>query len=246
MIKKERYISNTDYELLKKLYPNNMDEIIKKINNDYPIQYLIGDVDFYGYTIKVDERALIPRFETEGLVDNLIKLIKTQTNYPALKILEIGTGSGCIAITLSKELDTTVDALDISKDAIDLASSNAVLNNANVNFALGDIKNCTISKKYNILVSNPPYVKYDEPVDPATKYEPQNTLFALNNGLEFYEIILKRSKEFLASKNIIAFEIGCTEGQDITNIAKSYYPNAYIQVKKDLAGKDRYIFIINE
>ena len=246
MIKKERYISNTDYELLKKLYPNNMDEIIKKINNDYPIQYLIGDVDFYGYTIKVDERALIPRFETEGLVDNLIKLIKTQTNYPALKILEIGTGSGCIAITLSKELDTTVDALDISKDAIDLASSNAVLNNANVNFALGDIKNCTISKKYNILVSNPPYVKYDEPVDPATKYEPQNALFALNNGLEFYEIILKRSKEFLASKNIIAFEIGCTEGQDIINIAKSYYPNAYIQVKKDLAGKDRYIFIINE
>ena len=246
MIKKERYISNTDYELLKKLYPNNMDEIIKKINNDYPIQYLIGDVDFYGYTIKVDERALIPRFETEGLVDNLIKLIKTQTNYPALKILEIGTGSGCIAITLSKELNTTVDALDISKDAIDLASSNAVLNNANVNFALGDIKNCTISKKYNILVSNPPYVKYDEPVDPATKYEPQNALFALNNGLEFYEIILKRSKEFLASKNIIAFEIGCTEGQDITNIAKSYYPNAYIQVKKDLTGKDRYIFIINE
>lgn len=246
MIKKERYISNTDYELLKKLYPNNMDEIIKKINNDYPIQYLIGDVDFYGYTIKVDERALIPRFETEGLVDNLIKLIKTQTNYPAIKILEIGTGSGCIAITLSKELDTTVDALDISKDAIDLASSNAVLNNANVNFALGDIKNCTISKKYNILVSNPPYVKYDEPVDPATKYEPQNALFALNNGLEFYEIILKRSKEFLESKNIIAFEIGCTEGQDITTIAKSYYPNAYIQVKKDLAGKDRYIFIINE
>lgn len=246
MIKKERYISNTDYELLKKLYPNNMDDIIKKINNDYPIQYLIGDVDFYGYTIKVDERALIPRFETEGLVDNLIKLIKTQTNYPALKILEIGTGSGCIAITLSKELNTTVDALDISKDAIDLASSNAGLNNANVNFALGDIKNCTISKKYNILVSNPPYVKYDEPVDPATKYEPQNALFALNNGLEFYEIILKRSKEFLESKNIIAFEIGCTEGQDITNIAKSYYPNAYIQVKKDLAGKDRYIFIINE
>ena len=207
MIKKERYISNTDYELLKKIYPNNMDEIIKKINNDYPIQYLIGDVDFYGYTIKVDERALIPRFETEGLVDNLIKLIKTQTNYPTLKILEIGTGSGCIAITLSKELATTVDALDISKDAIDLASSNAILNNANVNFALGDIKNCTISKKYNILVSNPPYVKYDEPVDPATKYEPQNALFALNNGLEFYEIILKRSKEFLESFKRFLFKV---------------------------------------
>ena len=128
MIKKERYISNTDYELLKKLYPNNIDEIIKKINDDYPIQYLIGDVDFYGYQIKVDERVLIPRFETEGLVDNLIKLIKNETNYHHLKILEIGTGSGCIAITLSKELDTTVDALDISKDAIDLASNNAKTN----------------------------------------------------------------------------------------------------------------------
>ena len=85
MIKKERYISNTDYELLKKLYPDNMEEIIKKINNDYPIQYLIGDVDFYGYTIKVDKRALIPRFETEGLVDNLIKIIKNQINYHPLK-----------------------------------------------------------------------------------------------------------------------------------------------------------------
>lgn len=246
MIKKERYISNTDYELLKKLYPDNMEEIIKKINNDYPIQYLIGDVDFYGYTIKVDKRALIPRFETEGLVDNLIKIIKNQINYHPLKILEIGTGSGCIAITLAKELNTTVDALDISKDAIDLASTNAVLNNANVNFALGDIKNCTINKKYNILVSNPPYVKYDEPVDPATKYEPQNALFANHNGLEFYEIILKRSKEFLDKRNIIAFEIGCTQGQDITNIARLYYPQAYIQLKKDLAGKDRYIYIINE
>lgn len=246
MIKKERYISSTDYELLKKLYPNNMEEIIEKINNDYPIQYLIGDVDFYGYTIRVDERALIPRFETEGLVDNLLKLIKNQVNYPTLKILEIGTGSGCIAVTLSKELNITVDALDISKEAIELASSNAILNRASVNFALGDIKNCSISKKYNVLVSNPPYVKYDEPVDPATKYEPQNALFAHNNGLEFYEIILRRSKEFLESKSIIAFEIGCTQGQDITNIARNLYPNAYIQVKKDLVGKDRYIFIINE
>ena len=87
MKKKERYISSNDYELLKKLYPNNMDEIIQKINNDYPIQYLIGNVDFYGYPIKVDERALIPRFETEGLVDELLKLIKSQTNYPILKIL---------------------------------------------------------------------------------------------------------------------------------------------------------------
>ena len=206
MTKKERYISNTDYELLTKLYPHEMDKVLEKINNDYPIQYLIGNVDFYGYKINVDERALIPRFETEGLIDELIKIIKTQSFIEELKIFEVGTGSGCIAITLSKELNTSVDTMDISKNAIDLASSNAVLNKANVNFIHGDIKNCTISKKYNILVSNPPYVRYDEPVDPATKYEPQNALFAKNDGLEFYEVILKKSKEFMTSKNIIAFE----------------------------------------
>ena len=230
MIKKERYISNTDYELLTKLYPHEMDKVIEKINNDYPIQYLIGNVDFYGYKINVDERALIPRFETEGLVDELIKLIKNQHFLEDLQILEVGTGSGCIAIALSKELN----------------SSNAVLNKASVNFIHGDIKNCTISKKYNILVSNPPYVRYDEPVDPATKYEPQNALFAKNEGLEFYEIILQRSKEFMTPKNIIAFEIGCTQGDAITRLAKENYPEAFIQVKKDLASKDRYLFIINE
>ena len=246
MTKKERYISNTDYELLTKLYPREMDKVIEKINNDYPIQYLIGNVDFYGYKINVDERALIPRFETEGLVDELIKLIKNQHFLENLQILEAGTGSGCIAIALSKELNTSIDTVDISKSAIDLASSNAVLNKASVNFIHGDIKNCTISKKYNILVSNPPYVRYDEPVDPATKYEPQNALFAKNDGLEFYEIILQRSKEFMTSQNIIAFEIGCTQGDAITRLAKENYPKAFIQVKKDLAGKNRYLFIINE
>ena len=121
MIKKERYISNTDYELLKKLYPNNMDEIIKKINNDYPIQYLIGDVDFYGYTIKVDERALIPRFETEELVENTIKYIKQNLN-ENVSIIDLGTGSGAIGLTLKQELpNSQVTLLDISKDAIKVA-----------------------------------------------------------------------------------------------------------------------------
>ena len=237
----------TDIEYLKKyLAEDKLETGLKRLEKGEPVQYIVGNVDFYGYKINVDERALIPRFETEGLVDELIKLIKNQHFLEDLQILEVGTGSGCIAIALSKELNTSIDTVDISKSAIDLASSNAVLNKASVNFIHGDIKNCTISKKYNILVSNPPYVRYDEPVDPATKYEPQNALFAKNEGLEFYEIILQRSKEFMTPKNIIAFEIGCTQGDAITRLAKDSYPEAFIQVKKDLAGKNRYLFIINE
>ena len=106
---KPEFISNVDFEILKSMYPNNIDEVIQKLNNHYPVQYLIGNVNFYGYQIFVDERVLIPRFETEGLVEETLKLIKFKNITP--KIIEIGTGSGCIAIALSKELNTHVTAL---------------------------------------------------------------------------------------------------------------------------------------
>ena len=237
-------ISKQDLELLKEKYPNNLDEILDKINNNYPIQYLIGNVNFYGYQINVDERVLIPRFETEYLVDETIKLIKEYQIDP--KIIDICSGSGCIAITLSKELNTIVDAIDISKDAIDLAKENATLNNAKVNYIEMDIKNNIIEEKYNVLISNPPYVKLDEEVDPKTKYEPSIALYANNNGLEFYEIILKQSLDILEDKSIIAFEIGSTQKEDLTNITKKYYPNSTIITKQDLNNLDRYIFVINE
>ena len=201
---KPEFISNVDFEILKSMYPDNIDEVIQKLNNHYPVQYLIGNVNFYGYQIFVDERVLIPRFETEGLVEETLKLIKFKNITP--KIIEIGTGSGCIAIALSKELNTHVTAIDISKSAIEVATKNALYNEADVTFQLKDIKTGDFNSKYNILISNPPYVKYDEPVDPATKFEPQNALFADHNGLEFYEVILKRSHEFMESTNIIAFE----------------------------------------
>ena len=241
---KPEFISNVDFEILKSMYPNNIDEVIQKLNNHYPVQYLIGNVNFYGYQIFVDERVLIPRFETEGLVEETLKLIKLKNITP--KIIEIGTGSGCIAIALSKELNTHVTAIDISKSAIEVATKNALYNEADVTFQLKDIKTGDFNSKYNILISNPPYVKYDEPVDPATKFEPQNALFADHNGLEFYEVILKRSHEFMESTNIIAFEIGETQATEIETLAKKEYPNANVIVKKDLQERNRYLFIIND
>ena len=220
------------------------DEQKEKLKNNYPIQYLLGSVNFYGYELKVDERVLIPRYETEYLVDDTIKLIKQYIKEP--KIIDLCTGSGCIAISLAKELNTSVDALDISLDAINLAKENAVNNNVVINYINEDVKSFNTNKKYNVIISNPPYVRLDEQVDLETKYEPQIALFANDNGLEFYKIILDKSKDLLEDKNIIAFEIGDKQGNSIKEYASNIYPNANIIVKKDLNNLERYVYIINE
>ena len=230
--------SKQDLELLSK---KNIDKDNLK---DYPIQYAIGNVNFYGYDLNVDERVLIPRFETEYLVQDSIKLIKEYINNP--KIIDIGTGSGCIAISLSKELNLEVDALDVSAGAIELAKENANLNKANINFINEDIYDFKTDKKYNVIISNPPYVPYgSKDVSEEIKYEPQNAIYADNNGLIFYEIILNKSKNLLENKNIICFEIGDKQGEKIKQMALNVYPNANVIVKKDLNNYDRYVYIIN-
>ena len=236
--------SKEDLNLLKELYPKTFGEQLDKLKDNYPIQYLIGYVDFYGYKINVNENVLIPRFETEYLVDDTIKLIKKYINNP--KILDICTGSGCIAISLSKELNTKVSALDISSNAIDIAKDNASINNADITFINEDIKTYISKEKYNVIISNPPYVKDDSNVDKEIKYEPSNAIYANDNGLEYYKIILSKSKELLEDKNIIAFEIGDDQANDIISIAKVYYPQANILAKNDLNNLNRYIYIINE
>ena len=236
--------SKEDLDLLKKLYPNNYDKQLDKLNNNYPIQYLIGYVDFYGYKINVNENVLIPRFETEYLVDDTLKLISKYINHP--KIIDIGTGSGCIAISLAKELNISVTALDVSNNAIKVAKENALENNANISFICEDIKTFIPTNKYNVLISNPPYVKDKANVDKETKYEPQNAIFANDNGLEYYKIILSKSTDMLEDRNIIAFEIGDDQASDIIEIVKIYYPKANIITKNDLNNLNRYIYVINE
>ena len=236
--------SKEDLDLLKKIYPNNYEEKIKKLEDNYPIQYLIGYVNFYGNKIIVNEKVLIPRFETEYLVDDTIKLIKKYINDP--KIIDIGTGSGCIAISLARELNTKVYALDISQNALEVAKENALENNVDIEFICEDIKTFTPRKKYNVLISNPPYVKDNNNVDLETKYEPQNAIYANDNGLEYYKIILSKAKDMLDDKNIIAFEIGDDQANEVIDIAKVYYPKANIIAKNDLNNLNRYIYIINE
>ncbi len=233
-------IGAADLTLLKETYKGDLKEAYKLLKKNYPIQYLIGYVDFYNYKIKVNENVLIPRFETELLIDKSIKYLKKKV---VKKAIDICTGSGCIAITLNKELNISFDACDISNPALTLAKENAKENNANIKFFKIDILNDHIKEKYDLIVSNPPYVKKGEYTSLETKYEPQIALFANNNGLEFYEAIIKEAKNILNKKGIIIFEIGATIANDIKNIVLNYYPKSNIIVEKDFNNLDRFMFI---
>lgn len=238
-MKKEDY-NPIDLKLLQEKYKENIDVAYEKLENHYPIQYLIGYVDFYNTKINVNENVLIPRYETEILVDETVKLLKSK-NYQ--NIIDICTGSGAIAIALKKSLNINVEACDISNEALEVAKNNAKENNTNINFFKLDILNEELAKSYDVIISNPPYVREDEYISPEAKYEPSIALFAKHNGLEFYENILKKANNFLNKKGIIIFEIGATQSEDIKKIALSYFPNSKITTKKDYNNYDRFMFI---
>ena len=237
------YTSLDADELIK--VSKNIENDYNKLLNNYPIQYLIGYVNFYGNNINVRENVLIPRFETEYLVEKTIKYAKKMFD-SKVSILDIGTGSGAIAISLKKELDSDVTGVDISDDALSLSNENSKLNNVDIKFIKSDIYS-NVSGKFDIIISNPPYIASDEVImDKVYDYEPHLALFAEDNGLYFYKKILDDAKDYLNDKFIIAFEIGMTQGKKISDYAKSIFNNINVIVEKDLSLKDRLVFIISE
>ncbi len=230
-----KYIENKD----------DYKEGIKKIKEGIPIQYVIGNVDFYGLNFVVNCNVLIPRFETEGLVEKVLEYVKLN-NLSNLRIADIGTGSGCIAITLKKKLPNSyVTAIDISDAALEVAKLNAYKNNCEIDFIKGNLTD-KLKGKYDLIISNPPYIAYDEEImDVVRNNEPSIALYAANNGLDCYIRILKNVKKYLNKKSLIAFEIGEKQGLRIKKIAKRYLPFSKVTIEKDLQGKDRYIFIKN-
>ena len=208
-----------------------------------PLQYVLGYVNFYGNKFLVDERCLIPRFETEELVENTIKYINKYFNNP-VDIIDLGTGSGIIGLTLENKVNTNkVDLVDISKDALEVTKKNKELLNSKANLIESDFFT-NINDKYDVIISNPPYIKDNEEIEDIVKNnEPHLALYAGEKGLDCYEKILKEVSNHMKDKCLIAFEIGYTQKEDITNLINKYLDNVRIEVKKDLSDKDRMLFI---
>lgn len=244
--------NNSDLEYLKKyIKENNLnDEYYQKakqqLETGQPIQYIIGNVNFYGNIINVNKSVLIPRFETELLVDKSIKKIKKIFNNNKVEILDLGTGSGCIAITLKKELNANISALDISKEVLEVAKTNAINNNVDITFINEDMTTYK-EKKYDIIISNPPYIKYDEEImDIVKDNEPHLALYAKDNGLYFYKKIIDNIPYITKDKYLVCFEIGYTQATDIVKYAQNHLKNINITIEKDYSNKDRFIFITSE
>lgn len=239
-MRKPEQVTENDWKLLVEKYPTNLEEIVKRIKDYYPIQYLIGNVSFYGYPIEVTQDVLIPRFETEYLVEKVLKRIK-KLDHP--KVLDIGTGSGCISIALAKNKEGNYTAWDISEKALKIAKKNAQQNEVSITFEKVDILHDEKTFPYDIIISNPPYIAEDEVVAKEVAYEPSIALYADNHGLAFYQKILEKISQSQASLKLIAFEIGYLQGQALIDLTNNYFPTATVEIEKDLSGKDRYCFI---
>ena len=232
---------------IKKYLPRDKwDEAICLLNEGVAPQYIVGNVDFYGNTINVDSRVLIPRFETELLVEKTISYIKNIFKRQ-IKILDMCTGSGCIAIALKKETNNFVYASDISEVALELAKENAIMNNTSIDFICSDIFS-NINDKFDVIISNPPYISYSEEIDDLVKNnEPHIALYASNDGLYFYENILLDCMNYLNDTFLIAFEIGYKQGNKIKDLAYKYLgDNINVNIEKDYSNRDRFIFIYNK
>ena len=242
-------ISNSDIILNKSIPWSDKDKAklrrhLTKINKGEPIQYVIKKEFFYNYILKVTEDVLIPRPETEELVSNIINIEKINKK---LKILEIGTGSGCIAITLKKNLITpSVTSLDISKKAIEIAKENASLLKIDINFVCKDFFHFSTKEKFDVIVSNPPYIPLKDKkfVDSVVyKNEPHKAIFVEDDPLIFYKKILNFSSNYLNKNGRVYFEINDLYKDDMKKYLDLFYSNIKYEFVKDMQNKYRFLFL---
>ncbi|HWO94846.1 MAG TPA: peptide chain release factor N(5)-glutamine methyltransferase [Bacillus sp. (in: firmicutes)] len=213
-----------------------------------PVQYIIGYEEFYGRTFRVNEEVLIPRPETEELVEGVIQRSKNLFREEPFELVDVGTGSGAIAVTLALELpNAIVTATDIAQPSLDVASSNAKALRANVTFIHGDLLQPLIQqgKKVAVVVSNPPYIP-DGDIDilsPVVKeHEPMRALFGGEDGLDFYRRFMEELPLVMEEKGVIAFEVGAGQAHTVASMLEKAFPQAEVEVVYDINGKDRMVF----
>ena len=228
---------------IEKLYKSSLEAL----KENKPIQYVIGNVNFYGLKFIVNKNVLIPRFETEELVEQVVEYTK-DLNKDKIKILDLGCGSGAIGLTLKSILkDSEVTLTDISKDALEVAKLNANNLNLDVTFIESNWFSNVKLEQYDIIVSNPPYIRTDEEIEEIVKNnEPSLALYGGVDGLDCYRKILANIKPYLNNKFLIAFEIGESQKEEIYDIVNKYLKDIEITCKKDLYGRNRMIFVRNK
>ncbi len=227
-------------EKLKHLYNS-----LSRLKSQEPIQYVLGETEFYGLPFKVTKDTLIPRPETEELVDWIIADVTglQSNNHAKHAILDIGTGSGCIPISLAKNIpNSSISSIDISKDALLIAKENAISNSVDINFTERDIlKTTELQQQYDIIVSNPPYVRELEKkeIQPnVLENEPHLALFVDdNNPLIFYAKIADLAKKHLTANGVLYFEINQYLGKETIEMLTQ--KGFTTELRKDLFGNDR-------
>ncbi|MBF8807507.1 MAG: peptide chain release factor N(5)-glutamine methyltransferase [Enterococcus lacertideformus] len=220
---------------------HDMDLLLK----NHPPQYLLGYADFYGHRLKVTEDTLIPRPETEELVE----LCLNETSDKELNVVDIGTGTGAIAISLKAErAHWWMSAIDLSFQALSVAKENAMKEQVPIHFYHGDTLEPVMDQYFDVIISNPPYISVDEWVlmDESVRiFEPKIALFAEDEGLAIYKKIAKESKEVLKPSGKIFLEIGYHQGIVVKQIFQEAFPTKKVMVKKDLFGNERMITVMD-
>lgn len=222
-------------------------EGVKLLLEKKPLAQVLGYSYFYGYKLKINDDVLIPRYETEELVMQILIEIDNFFKGEKITAADIGTGSGAIAISIMKETNN-IDMLatDISKNALLLAKENAHLQKVDIEFLEGDMLKPLIEKqvKLDLLISNPPYIPKDEIMDISVKkYEPSVALFGGDDGLSYYREIFENCQKILNKKFMMAFEIGYNQKEEIKKLAEKYFKNIDFKCFKDINKKDRIVII---
>lgn len=250
------HLANKEPHELYLMYDEEVDKDLEKqflmgmeeYYNGRPIQYIKGVETFFGRDFKVNENVLIPRYETEELVENILYRIDDYfSDYKNITLCDVGTGSGAIAISLAlEEPKLKVYATDISDLALTVAKENANNLKADVEFLVGDMLQPLIEKnlKVDIFVSNPPYIPQEQEIEAVVKdNEPHVALFGGNDGLYFYRKIFEGVNELLNERALLAFEMGFDQRELMEEVLQKYFPNDPYEIIKDINGKDRMLFI---
>ena len=235
-----------DNQVDKELYEKFEKGIIRLLDGE-PLNHVLGYSYFYGYRFIVNPDVLIPRPETEELVGLILSQYDEYFKGEKIKVCDIGTGSGAIAIALKKEEDNLdVYASDISAVALNVAKANASNNQCEITFLEGSMLEPYIEKglKFDILVSNPPYIRSVEKVEASVyDYEPHVALFGGEDGLKFYREIFENAAKILNDKALAFFEMGYDQKENLSKLAREYFDDVDIRVYKDINGKDRMLML---